>query len=337
MFRTPSSKRSFAAGLAIAIPLLLAATEVRAVEEDAPTAPSDSLSSLDPVVRDVVRLLDEHLGEALIVRWLAESGGRPARLSASDLVALKRAGASDELVGVLLDRAREAAKAPAESAAPPTSPSGVAAPSAPVAAEAAPADGVSVVPVGAEMRYIHYPYEDELAAKPWQLVVYLDGRPWPPMEASITERNARTFTAESSLAPGPHVVRWAQERPREEGRRKRVLHQSRFGPGALRFELAPGAPASIQLEFRDRSGVLARAGGPIDARATQGERELAVVRSDEDPTYWKLLCEDVEANLGGRKPDLDARAELKQCVRWAELWNGAPPVPSRGEVRPALQ
>jgi len=298
---------------------------------------------LDPVIVDVVGLLEAQLGEPLIVRWLEENDARPGPLSAADLVALKRAGATDELVATLLDRARPAEPAPpaappapavpspARAPAPTMSPQVPPAPSpAPTAPAPAPPD--AAVPVTISMRYIHIPDEGEA----WDLVVYLDGTPWPPMRAASSERSATVWSGERTVAPGPHLVRWAQELHRRRGD-ERPRHAARFDTHSLSFDLAPGTPATIAFEYRDRSGVIKRFGGPIDARVVQGDRELAALHTNDDPGYWDSLCEEIEATLDDRKPGYEVRRALKRCTRWADLWSGVAGVPPRDEVRPPVE
>ena len=103
---------------------LLAANGALAFPGEAPGSASASAS--DEVCAEVVRLLEAGLGEPLVLRWLEESGKRPGRPTADDLVALKKAGASDELVAKLLDRSRDGAKA--ASASPDGAPPAPAAP-----------------------------------------------------------------------------------------------------------------------------------------------------------------------------------------------------------------
>jgi len=285
-------------------------------------AVEDPPAAGDPVVHDVVRLLEAHLGEPLILRWLEDNDAHPGALDAGDLVTLKQAGASDELITALLDRVRDAAAPGAPAAAAP-------------AEAVAPAPGshtMTDVPLDVALRYIHIPDEGE----PWDLVVYLDGTPWPPLVAASSERSARIWAYNRVLTPGPHVVRWAQERHRDR-KGERWLHAARFAPESLAFTLAPAESAKLEFEFRDRTGIIKRFGGPIDARATQGERTLAEVHSNGDPLDWKLLCEDIETSLAGAKPGIDDRRALRYCVHWATLWSGVPELPSRDAVRPPVR
>lgn len=312
------------------------------------------------MLREVVRLLEAGLGEPLILRWLEDNGKTPGLPTADDLVALKRAGASDPLVAALLDRAQAAApgpgappavtnpSAPAAPAAAPTpdasapTPAGggaprpserpLAAPSLtpePLPAAAAPAS----VPLDVALRYIHVADE----AEPWDLVVYLDGVPFEPVQAAPSEASAATWTSQRQVAPGPHVLRWAQEL-HPERQAGSGPHAARFDPARLGFELAPGTAGAIEVEYRDRAGLVLRFGGPMTVRVTQGGREIAEKHdSSGDPPNWPELCEEIEANLGGNPPGFADRQRLRHCVRWAELWSGVPAVPRRDEVRPPIR
>jgi hypothetical protein len=322
--RDPGARlcRAVLVGLTLAMGWL-AAAPARPVTSGASVTAAPS----DPVLRDVVRLLEAKLGEPLILRWLEESGRKPGPPSASDLVALKRAGASDELVAALLDRSRGGA--PVETA---PVPAAAATPAPTSAPPPAPATDGATVPVDVSLRYVHRPEEGEA----WELVVYLDGVPFPPLAATASQASAPTTTERRRLAPGPHLLRWAQER-HAAGRRGRESHAARYDTERLAFTLAPAAPGTIEFDFRDLNGLILRFGGPIDARVAQGDRELAAVHTNNDPEKWPLLCEDIEASLNGAQPGLAERRQLRSCVRWADLWKGAATVPERAAVRPAAR
>lgn len=305
-----------------------------------------------------MRLLEAGLGEPLVLRWLQESGRRPLPPTVNDLVALKRAGASDPLVGALLDAA-SGGKSPAPAAAPEVppqppaaAPSASPAPAPPVASVApeppappappapkavapgtlAPAKISATVPIRASLRYVHVVEEGE----PWDLVVYLDGLPFDPVPAAPSSNRAGDWTFERAVAPGPHLLRWAQESHRGDAS-GRSTHAAKFDPEPLRFELVAGEPAAIDFEFRDRTGLFLRVGGPVTVHVTQGERELGARESDGDPAAWTPLCEEIEATLGGKKPDFSTRQALRQCARWQELWPGVAGLRPRDAVRPAAR
>ena len=65
----------------------------------------------DPVVADVVRMLDAGLEPQLILGWIESGNKRPATLSASDMIALAAAEAPPELIEELLARAARPVKA----------------------------------------------------------------------------------------------------------------------------------------------------------------------------------------------------------------------------------
>ena len=331
-----------------------------------PQAPLAALSSAgpeaaaavhDPVIAEVVRLLESGLGEPVILRWLAEEHRPSGRPTADELIALKRAGATDELIAVLLDLAAAGNRASAPpshaeesrplppAAAPTADPTpGPAPPAAPEPARQPahqPASELAATPaesgplsLALSIIYIHEPDEGD----PWDLVVYLDGQPFAPVPAARTARNAEPSRTFRDVAPGPHVLRWAQERHGERPG-ERGQHAARFDPEPLVFTLAGGAPAEIGFEFRDPSGIpFATAKGPITVQVKQGGKELGARReSGGEAARWPNLCEEIEANLAGGKPSFQDRMLLKSCRRWADLWSALPgPVPDRDSVRQRL-
>jgi hypothetical protein len=60
---------------------------------------------VDPLVEDVVRMLEEGVSPPVIVEWLGHTGYRPAQVTPDDLVALARAQAPDDVFEALLARA----------------------------------------------------------------------------------------------------------------------------------------------------------------------------------------------------------------------------------------
>ena len=348
----------------VALALVLFAAGLLAGGPASAEVPAASAS--DPVVGEVVRLLEAGLGEPLVQRWLDDSGKIPALPTADDMIALKKAGASDKLIAALLDRASPPAPpaavapaavtrpAPGPPPAPVSAPAAVAPmvaptavpppPAAPVipaapapttapaaAPEAAAADAAAVL-VDTSILYIHIAEEGE----PWDLVVYLDGRPFAPVAAARSTSSAQTWTSQRPLAPGPHILRWAQERHRE--RKGEIgLHAARFDPEPLYFAIAPGSRGAIEFEFRDSSGFIVSRSGPVKVRVTENGREIASHSSSGDPAMWPLLCEEIEANAGGKKPGFNDRQALRHCVRWADLWKEVPDAPGRDAVRPAVR
>ncbi len=355
--RSLSFRRTALALIAAGAFLVSAPAAARVTE-----GPGTPASESDPVVAEVVRLLEAGLGEPLILRWMGDEARRPRRPTADELVALKKAGASDDLIAALLDRAAEESSpsAPALAATPAPSvpaagpalvpvPTSAASPTAPPAAApvaaTAPAPSAAARPATAPAAsapvsialttlYVHWPEEGE----PWDLVVYLDGEPFAPVPAALTARNAEPRLDRRDVAPGPHVLRWAQERHGERAG-ERGLHAARFDPEPLDFTVEGGTPAEIAFEFRDPSGIpFVTAKGPISVHVTQGGREIATrLEGGGEAERWPGLCEEIEVNLRGEKPSFQDRLLLKSCLRWASLWSGLPgPIPTRDAVRQRL-
>lgn len=272
----------------------------------------------DPVIQEIVRMLAAEISEPVIVRWIETSGRRPAAVSSSDLVALKQAGASDDLLGKLLEMAG------AEPAPTPTPME------APAPAPAAPS---GAVPMRFEVRYQPVSVEDE---EPWDLFVYLDGRLLARAESPMAALFPRTVTFEGSVAPGPHVLRLVQERHRR--RSGGWYHEARVWGEPVLFTLEPETPGELKLEFRQVKLSLGAGDAPLSWRVTQGERTAAESGpAGTRPETWPPLCEEIEANLErGKRPALPIRRELERCLRWTGLWPGIAGVPSREEVRAEL-
>src|SRR5436305_3794171 len=127
-------------------------------------------AELDPVVQEVVHMLEGGVSEPVVASWLETSGRRPARVDAAELVALQKAKASDDLMKRLIRLANGAPAAPAAepegqpahpAAAAPAPPSAVA---PPALAPAAPAGSGPV-----RFRLAYRPFAAEEAAPPRNL------------------------------------------------------------------------------------------------------------------------------------------------------------------------
>lgn len=294
-------------------------------------AMAEEAKAQDPVIQEIVRMLTAEISEPVIVRWIETSGRRPAAVSSHDLVALKQAGASDDLLGKLLEMAgSEPPPPPAPSPLPdaPT-PTPMRAPEPPPS----PAEPSGAVPMRFEVRYQPVSVEDE---EPWDLFVYLDGRLLARAEAPMAALFPRTVTFEGRVEPGPHVLRVVQERHRR--RSGGWYHEARVSEEPVLFTLEPETPGELKLEFRQVKLALGAGDAPLSWRVTQGERTAAESGpAGTRPETWPPLCEEIEANLErGKRPALPIRRELERCVRWTGLWPGIAGVPSREEVRAEL-
>ncbi|HEY8020635.1 MAG TPA: hypothetical protein VIH93_06025, partial [Thermoanaerobaculia bacterium] len=306
---------------------------------------------LDPVVQEVVTMLNGGVAEPVVTSWLETSGRRPARVDGSELVALQKAKASDDLMKRLIRLARGIESAPAPAAEPsrrqlaPPAPSpqpappppvpaapAVPPPPAPVPAAATATPASSGIPVRFQIGY--RPFAADENAPSWSLFVYLDGRflAWEkPSTISLTTR-AEGF--DRALPAGHHVVRLVQER-HERRHGGGWLHAARVAPQALAFDLAPGETWRVDLRLDE---VKISRQGPLSLRVTSGDHEIAAASGGGDPESWAPLCDDVEANAEpGKPPSAEARRELKNCLRWTALWPGLASVPPRDQVRADLE
>jgi hypothetical protein len=329
----------------IALILLAAALPARAAE-------------VDPVVQEVVHMLEGGVSEPVVASWLESSGRQPAHVDSAELVALRKAKASDDLMKRLIELASGApAATPAPSpaqppAAPATAPEasrhlgGLAAgppaaapvPPTPQPAPAptpAPAPAASAgggIPVRFHLTY--RPFTAEEDAPSWNLFVYLDGRLLTGAKPAMISLTTRSWDLDRSLPAGHHVIRLVQERHERHLGGERWLHVARVAPEPLAFDLLSDAGGSWRVSL-ELDQVKIRRQGPLDLRVTRGDREVATVAGGGEPDTWKPLCEDVEASAAERAGD--RHRDLARCVRWADLFPGIAGVPSRDEVRAELE
>src|SRR6266849_6560092 len=90
-----------------------------------PTAAAPKPAAAPTAVDSVIQSVKAGLSEGLIIRTL-QRDNKPANLTPADLVKLKNAGVSENIIGVMLDPA--SAPAPAAAAAPAPAPVAAAAP-----------------------------------------------------------------------------------------------------------------------------------------------------------------------------------------------------------------
>jgi len=305
----------------------------------APALPARA-AELDPVVQEVVHMLEGGVSEPVVAAWLESSGRRPAHVDAAELVALRKAKASDDLMKRLIRLANgvpvpPAAAAPAAAPPPPIAEAPSAAPAL-ATPPSSPAPVVAVpgaVPVRFDLVYRHFAAEED--APSWTLFVYLDGRLLTGSKPAMISLTARSGQLDRGLSPGHHVIRLVQERhERRFGGGGGWLHAARVAPQPLAFDVEPGGAWRVSLSLDQ---VKIRRKGPLELRVTRDDREVAAVAGGGEPDTWPPLCEDVEASVGSTKPSADARRDLARCVRWAALFPGIDGVPPRDEVRSGLE
>jgi hypothetical protein len=282
-------------------------------------ASTEPEAGLDPVVREVVRMLAGKVPEPVILRWLAKSGRRPTTVGSDDLIALRRAGASAELLDKLLDLAG--------TDQPPSAPGAPAPPPAAGGAEGA-------VRVSFSVEYRPFFGEDD---DRWSLFVYLDGRYLASVKPAAISLVTQPLAFERSLAPGRHLVRLIEERHLRHPLGHGWQHQARVAPAELAFELRPGAPAAVEIGLHEVT--LRRKGSPLSLTVAQGDAAPAGVTPAVPPAArWPPLCEEVEsAETAGKNPSASARRQLEHCLRWADLWPGISELAPRDRVRAGLE
>ena len=308
----------------------------------------------DQVIAQVVKMLRERVSEPVIVLWLEKSGNRPAAVSSDDLVALHKAGASDELMKRLVEAAASGEHPAAAPAAPtaagpaaahPAPPAATAPPPPSAAAGTAPA-GPAAAAAGAAAPTVNVRFlvtyrpvdvdEGELIAERWLLGIYLDGHFVASVKQGPVALPLPPHAFGSQLAPGRHLLRVIQERHLRYNSARGYKTPSRVDPAELPFELRPGPDAQIVIRFGEKSF---RHPGPVSLRVEQGGKEVARIEpAAPNPEAWPTVCEDIPAALpADAKPSGEARRELESCVRWASLWPGLAAVPSREEVRAEIE
>lgn len=272
-----------------------------------------SSPSIDPVTGEVIRLLGEGLSTDLVLDWLHTSGKRPTAIGADDLIALKKAGASERLVDRYLALVEAAPAAPAPAAAPaePESPSG---------------------PATLEVSLDYRPRAATGAASDWHLFVYLDGDflIWSPGGDQVLNRVIE-------LEPGHHLVRIMQERHNlVSARKQKWEHEARACLVPIELELKPGEKHHLELEVVAEA---AADGGVLAWRLLRGE-EVSDESSARGGSFhqWPALCEEILGNIPQRKWDnRSTRNLLVGCSRWDTLWPAVADLPDRHALRKKLQ
>lgn len=292
----------------------------------------------DSLTDQVVRMLDAELSEEIVLEWLQNQPLAAAPLTADELVALKSAGASDDLMKELMALTRR--QASGEASTPDASSSIVAAPKpeTPAGLEASRSSSVPSLdstdpPVTFRLSYLIRRDEWEVGDEgpEWNLFVYIDGYPMTYMTSAEIENRPAVLEFARTLPAGEHTIRVLQER--HHRKKGGWQHESRVARREFDFELDPEAPARLEVEFHER---LTDYQDPLTFKLTQGARVVDTGRSGGDAEYWPALCDDIEVSVaGGKKPNRRQRQQLESCLRWQGLW-GERAVPSRQEVLDAM-
>ena len=225
--------RLCAAALSLAILLALVPLASAAVTPD------------DPLVDDVVRMLDAGIESDLVVSWLKTGDRRPAALSADALIALSQAKASRELIEFLLSMT--ASTVPVEEA-PASTPQPVAIDPAPVAVD----KDCCLVDFSVEYRATE-DQEGEAFEQPGRdLYLYVDGKFLARLESQGNIVNSGAVRFKSTILPGEHTLRLTRQlhtRKRSKTGNDSWDHETTVSPSIIQFRVEPDAQWQLELRW----------------------------------------------------------------------------------------
>jgi hypothetical protein len=264
---------------------------------------ADTRDTLDPIVLDVVRMLEGGVAADVVAAWLEKSGSHPAKVGPDELIALAKAGASDALTRRLVALA---------SVEPTTSGS-----------------------ARLDLTVDYWSNQQDNPDRPWDLYVYLDGRPVAAArpKASIFDKAAR-FTIE--IAPGRHVMRILRERHTLLSKKKGTWsHEADVCPEPIDLDVPPADALRLALEVDTGAGWSWKKKGPLTWKLLRGETTIDQKTKVGFPVAdWPLLCEEIESRLEpGRKVPSWVKKDLDRCTRWSSLWPDTAAIQDRTAVR----
>jgi len=271
-------------------------------------------AELDPLVTDVIRMLDEGVDTEFIAAWLDRTETRPGALTPDDLIALSNAKTPEQLVRKLMDMA------PAEET--------------PVPA----AFSDTIVQFIIDYR----PGVVEDQTTPWDLFVYLDGRPLSRASgwASHSATHMEKLYVEQTLAPGRHEIRLLQEQHRMKSKRKGTWsHSARVFPTAVLFDIDSAGSWRVEIVVDEEGLLHPGRKSPVDYIITR-DGDIVEQGVDLGPATrkWPLLCEEVATQFPGAKLQSgSAQRAMGGCMRWDSLWADMEQVPDRSTVREKMK
>lgn len=289
-------------------------------------AQSAAAQATDPVVSDVVRMLEVGIDSDLVLEWLKSSGKQPGPLSADDVIALTQAKAPKELIQALLDMSARAAPPPPQSRGRPPAPVAPA-PAGPPPAVAQ-ADGeCCLVDFTVEYRVAEDTEGDNMEPPGRDLFVYVDGQFLARFssQGNIAARGPVPFKAR--LAPGDHTLRVTRELHTRSGGRGDAgqwRHETTASPVSVPLSIDGSANWNLDLRWtqsefsinKPLSWQLSRNGAEV-----AGEKKTGAFKED-----WPYVCEDVEVSRDNETlSSWRTRDRLKKCVTWSSLWPAGAP------------
>ena len=289
-------------------------------------AQATTTGSVDPVVADVVRMLDVGVEPDLVLEWVKASGRQPRPLTADDMIALSQAQAPKELVQTLLDLSARPAPPPAAVTPSPSMPArvtpapGQAAPAA--AGPAAPGGECCELEVSVEYKAQEGYEGDRTAAPAKDLYLYIDGE-YLARVSSLGDIMPKGATrVKTHLSPGTHTLRLTRELHEEN---KDLLtkeawdHITTVSPTTLTMPIDQVGTYNLDIRWIESQFTTRK---PLSWRWSRDGKQLASEKNIGEPyEKWPYLCEDVEASLAdGAIADWRAKDRMKGCVTWASLW-----------------
>jgi hypothetical protein len=282
--------------------------------------PPAQAPQIDPVVREVVRMLGAHVSEPVVLHWLETGGRHPAAVGSRELIELKRAGASDKVTEKLLDLAKK--RSGGGSAG--TAATGQTALADPPGAHEQAGSGEVLLAAGPHGAPFHWTIsyhpnflEDD---ERWDLYIYLDGRYLAWAKTPVVSFLQKPLEFDRKLPPGHHLLRLFEERHVRKPNTNEWENQARVAPSGFDFDIAPDTAGKVDIlvEVRTR-------GGPVQLDISQGGNEIAKAQPTmPQPEKWQPLCDE---NPRDRGP----------CQPWTALWPGVASLPSREDVRDQLE
>ena len=325
----------------VAATLLVTVTPQDALAQ--PTTAQD----VDPVVADVVRMLDVGVEPELVLQWLESSGRQPRPLTADDVIALSQAQAPKDVIQALLDMS--ARPAPPPTATPPSAypAPGYAAPGTPAPAYPAPGGTAAppaatgpccLVEVSVEYRAAEDAEGDTAVKRERDLFLYLNGQFLARSSSLGNIASSGPVVLKTQMTPGIHTLRLTREL---HARTKDLLedpaweHETRVSPAAIQVQVDAGYNYNLDLKWSQSEFSTKR---PLSWKWSRNGMEVAGEKhTGEFRQKWAWLCEDVEVSRENEAiSNWRARDRLKDCVHWNDLWpaGNAPP---RSEVLAELQ
>jgi hypothetical protein len=291
---------------------------------------------LDPVVSQVVEMLNAGVSDSLIMQWMELTDRRPVDIGSQGVIALTEAGASEQLMTRLLELVNEQRQVGPSVAPLPTSESAavgsaVSSPPNVTSRDTSDVEVGSVVRLSAKRVWVDEDEPDSPREERWSIYLYLDGElvAWARPDAKGEPVEARRV-----IQTGRRELRVVLQRYEEL--RRGWSYESLSVPTLIAFEVQPGDPIEIEVEMKRIWGLWRerKDGGPLSYVVRQGSEVLAENEgTGGNPDRWQPVCEDVEANF----PDAESvprafRSSMKGCLRWADLWTGAGESTSRVEL-----